>query len=162
MALNKFINKPSPLIRSICCLPTLDASSRARTISRNTAFENAYVIYFFKWHFGGCLTIQTRRLAARSSTRLTTRLNSVKRLNSKPSGEREIRLSARTGEFTRVSGACNGEFGGAAVSHVAHFASEIALSGAIILTLLLVCSFSPKVQSIFWGPRYIDCTESLF
>ena len=31
-------------------------------------------------------------------------------------GEREIRLSARTGEFTRVSGACNGEFGGAAVS----------------------------------------------
>ena len=30
--------------------------------------------------------------------------------------EREIRLSARTGEFTRVSGACNGEFGGAAVS----------------------------------------------
>ena len=26
-----------------------------------------------------------------------------------------IRLSARTGEFTRVSGACNGEFGGAAV-----------------------------------------------
>lgn len=68
--------------------------------------------------------------------RLTTRLNSVKRLNSKPSGEREvsccsatnissaprvsekesIRLSAGTGEFTRVSGACNGEFGGAAVS----------------------------------------------
>ena len=29
-------------------------------------------------------------------------------------GEREIRLSAGTGEFTRVSGACNGEFGGAA------------------------------------------------
>lgn len=27
-----------------------------------------------------------------------------------------MRLSARTGEFTRVSGACNGEFGGAAVS----------------------------------------------
>ncbi len=25
-------------------------------------------------------------------------------------GEREIRLSAGTGEFTRVSGACNGEF----------------------------------------------------
>lgn len=31
-------------------------------------------------------------------------------------GEREIRLSAGTGEFTRVSGACNGEFDGAAVS----------------------------------------------
>ena len=31
-------------------------------------------------------------------------------------GEREIRLTAGTGEFTRVSGACNGEFGGAAVS----------------------------------------------
>ena len=27
-----------------------------------------------------------------------------------------IRLSAGTGEFTRVSGACNGEFGGVAVS----------------------------------------------
>ena len=27
-----------------------------------------------------------------------------------------IRLTARTGEFTRVSGACNGEFGGVAVS----------------------------------------------
>lgn len=27
-----------------------------------------------------------------------------------------IRLSAGTGEFTRVSGACNGEFSGAAVS----------------------------------------------
>ena len=27
-----------------------------------------------------------------------------------------IRLTAGTGEFTRVSGACNGEFGGAAVS----------------------------------------------
>ena len=44
-------------------------------------------------------------------------------------GEREIRLTAGTSEFTRVSGACNGEFGGAAVSHVAHFAIEIALSG---------------------------------
>lgn len=64
-----------------------------------------------------------------------------------------IRLSAETGEFTRVSGACNGEFGGIAVSHVAHFASEIALSGAIILTLLLVCSFSPRVHSIPRGPR---------
>lgn len=30
-------------------------------------------------------------------------------------GEREIRLTAGTSEFTRVSGACNGEFGGAAV-----------------------------------------------
>ena len=73
-----------------------------------------------------------------------------------------IRLSAGTGEFTRVSGACNGEFGGAAVSHVAHFAFEIALSGATMLTLLLVCSFSPRVHSIPRGPRYIDCTESLF
>ncbi len=74
-------------------------------------------------------------------------------------GEREIRLSARTGEFTRVSGACNGEFGGAAVSHVAHFVFKITLLQAIMLTLLLVCSFSPKVQSIFWGPRYIDCAR---
>ena len=38
------------------------------------------------WHFSGCLTIQARRFASRSSTRQTTRLNSVKRLNSKPSG----------------------------------------------------------------------------
>ena len=64
-----------------------------------------------------------------------------------------IRLTAGTGEFTRVSGACNGEFGGAAVVRVAHFASEIALSGAIILTLLLVCSFSPRVHSIPRGPQ---------
>lgn len=35
--------------------------------------------------------------------RLTTRLNSVKRLNSKPRAEKEsIRLTARTGEFTRI------------------------------------------------------------
>ena len=35
--------------------------------------------------------------------------------------------------------------------HVAHFAFEIALSGAIMLTLLLVCSFSPKVQKYLLG-----------
>lgn len=42
-----------------------------------------------------------------------------KKTNSKPRAEKEsIRLSARTGEFTRVSGACNGEFGGiAACNH---------------------------------------------
>ena len=39
----------------------------------------------FKWHFGGCLTIQARRFASRSSTRQTTRLNSDKKVNSKPS-----------------------------------------------------------------------------
>lgn len=32
-----------------------------------------------------------------------------------------IRLSARTGEFTRVSGACNGEFGGIAVCNQSLF-----------------------------------------
>ena len=31
---------------------------------------------------------------------------------------------------------------------------EITLSRAITLTLLLVCAFSPKVQSIFWGPQF--------
>ena len=35
---------------------------------------------------------------------------------------------------------------------VAHFAFEITLSQAITLTLLLVCSFSPRVQSIPRGP----------
>ena len=30
--------------------------------------------------------------------------------------------------------------------HVAHCTFEIALSGAIMLTLLLVCAFSPQVQ----------------
>ena len=39
----------------------------------------------FKWHFGGCLTIQARRFASRSSTRQTTHLNSDKKVNSKPS-----------------------------------------------------------------------------
>lgn len=40
---------------------------------------------FKKWHFGGCLTIQARRFASRSSTRQTTHLNSDKKVNSKPS-----------------------------------------------------------------------------
>ena len=35
----------------------------------------------------------------------------------------------------------------------ANCAFEITLSGTITLTLLLVCAFSPKVQSIFWGPH---------
>lgn len=39
----------------------------------------------FKWHFGGCLTIQAHRFAVRSSTRQTTHLNSDKKVNSKPS-----------------------------------------------------------------------------
>ena len=39
----------------------------------------------FKWHFGGCLTIQARRFASRSSTRQTNSLNSDKKVNSKPS-----------------------------------------------------------------------------
>ena len=38
-------------------------------------------------------------------------------------------------------------------TRVAHCTFEITLLQAIMLTLLLVCSFSPKVQSIFWGPR---------
>ena len=36
---------------------------------------------------------------------------------------------------------------------VAHFAFEITLSGAITLTLLLVCDFSPRVHSIPRGPH---------
>ena len=54
-------------------------------------------------------------------------------------------------------------------TRVAHCTFEITLSQAITLTLLLVCSFSPKVQSIFWGPRICDsalslshCDKSLF
>ena len=38
---------------------------------------------------------------------------------------------------------------------VAHFSFKIALSGAIMLTLLLVCSFSPRVHSIPRGPRIL-------
>ena len=39
--------------------------------------------------------------------------------------------------------------------NVAHCAFKIALSGAIMLTLLLVCSFSPKVQKCLLGsPEY--------
>ena len=38
---------------------------------------------------------------------------------------------------------------------VVHFAFEVTLSLAIMLALLLVCSLSPKVQSIFWGPHII-------
>ena len=40
---------------------------------------------FIIWHRGGCLTIQARRFASRSSTRQTTHLNSDKKVNSKPS-----------------------------------------------------------------------------
>ena len=38
---------------------------------------------------------------------------------------------------------------------VAHFAFEVTLSLAIMLTLLLAYSLSPKVQSIFWGPHIL-------
>ena len=44
---------------------------------------------------------------------------------------------------------------------VAHCTFEITLLQTIMLTLLLVCSFSPKVQSIFWGPRICDSALSL-
>ena len=55
-------------------------------------------------------------------------------------------------------------------TRVAHCTFEITLLQAIMLTLLLVCSFSPKVQSIFWGPRILAhchwtkqcCDKSLF
>ena len=52
-------------------------------------------------------------------------------------------------------------------TRVAHCTFEITLLQAIMLTLLLVCSVSPKVQSIFWGPRICDsaishCDKSLF
>ena len=39
-------------------------------------------------------------------------------------------------------------------SCVAHCTFEITLLQAIMLTLLLVCAFSPKVHSIFWGPLF--------
>ena len=39
----------------------------------------------------------------------------------------------------------------------AHCTFEITLLQAIMLTLLLVCAFSPKVQSIFWGPHNGQC-----
>ena len=48
-------------------------------------FCNSIMIKNFKWHFGGCLTIQARRFASRSSTRQTNSLNSDKKVNSKPS-----------------------------------------------------------------------------
>ena len=38
---------------------------------------------------------------------------------------------------------------------VAHFAFEITLSGAIALTLLLVCAFSPKVQKYLLGSPFL-------
>ena len=38
---------------------------------------------------------------------------------------------------------------------VAHFVFEITLLHAIMLTLLLVCSFSPRVHSIPRGPRIL-------
>ena len=46
-------------------------------------------------------------------------------------------------------------------TRVAHCTFEITLLQAIMLTLLFVCSFSPKVQSIFWGPRICDSALSL-
>ena len=38
---------------------------------------------------------------------------------------------------------------------VAHFAFEIALSLAAMLTLLLVCAFSPKVQKYLLGSPFL-------
>ena len=67
-------------------------------------------------------------------------------------GAREHSPFSENGRVYSHSGACNREFGGAAVSHVAHFAFEIALSGATMLSFLLVCSFSPRVHSIPRGP----------
>ena len=67
-------------------------------------------------------------------------------------GAREHSPYSENGRVYSHSGACNREFGGAAVSYVAHFAFEIALSGATMLTFLLVCSFSPRVHSIPRGP----------
>ena len=49
------------------------------------AITSNNIIKTSKWHCGGCLTIQARRFASRSSTRLTTHLNSDKKDNSKPS-----------------------------------------------------------------------------
>ena len=40
-----------------------------------------------------------------------------------------IRLSAGTGEFTRVSGACNGEFGGAAACNHILIAQNLSFDG---------------------------------
>ena len=39
-------------------------------------------------------------------------------------------------------------------SRGANCAVEIALLQAIMLTLLLVCAFSPRVHSIPWGPHF--------
>ena len=119
MALNKFINKPSPLIRSICCLPTLDASSRARTISRNTAFENAYVIYFFKWHFGGCLTNTSASLCSAVKHPPNNSLKLGKKTKLKAERRKRDSPFSGNGRVYSHSGAWNGEFGGiAARNHI--------------------------------------------
>ena len=68
-------------------------------------------------------------------------------------GAREHSPFSENGRVYSHSGACNGEFGGAAActSHTSLLKSHY--RGAIILTLLLVCSYSPRVHSIPRGPR---------
>ena len=45
---------------------------------------------------------------------------------------------------------------------VAHFTFEITLLQAIMLTLLLVCSFSPRVHSIPRGPRIFARNDNFY
>lgn len=106
------IKKPVLLIRALDMFRIISIAYLHLEIN---SLDRQIYKFSFQWHCGECLIKQVRRYAARSSTRLTTRLNSVKRLNSKPSGEREHSPYSGNGRVYSHSGACNGEFGGAAV-----------------------------------------------
>ena len=78
--------------------------------------------------------------------------------------EEEDSFNSRASEFTHISEAPAPWYGVRRQSraHVAHFVFEITLLQAIMLTLLLVCSFSPKVQKYLLGSPYLIARESLF
>ena len=110
------IKKPVLLIRALDMFRIISVAYLHLEIN---SLDRQIYKFSFQWHCGECLIKQVRRYAARSSTRLTTRLNSVKRLNSKPSGEREHSPYSGNGRVYSHSGACNGEFGGiAACNHI--------------------------------------------
>ena len=69
-----------------------------------------------------------------------------------PKGENYIIYSVKSQNFDEIVFFSAGSENSSV--RVAHFVFEITLSVAITLTLLLVCSFSPRVHSIPRGPRF--------
>ena len=89
------------------------------------------------WHFvSGCWLCPLRSISANASACFSLHLR-----------------SARSGSGRwRTKGDVNG------AAHGAHCTFEITLLQAIMLTLLFVCAFSPRVHSIPRGPLFLKLT----